>query len=149
MLINKIRDIILFHFCTSFNLWSNIAKFPFLVRTITLRTFLKPRSDKWHILHSHKFILTIVMKMVIIVKYSGTCISNLYSVVFSLLLTGLWLLQATDTSATVFTFRSGILVASLEEWEGTGGSGGIGNTVRRGLFPYCSSNTLQCYQIWV
>ena len=64
--------------------------------------------------------------MVIIVKYSGTCISNLYSVVFSLLLTGLWLAQATDTSATVFTFRSGILVASLEEWEGTGGSvGGV------------------------
>ena len=95
------------------------------------------------------------MKMVIIVKYSGTCISNLYSVVFSLLLTGLWLAQATDTSATVFTFRSGILVASLEEWEGTwesvggGGSRGIGKTVRRGLFPYCSSNTLQCYQIWV
>ena len=142
LLISNIRDTILL-LCS--NLWSNIAKIPFLVKTVTLG------PDKW--CRYYSFILTIVMKMVIIVKYSGTCISNLYSVVFSLLLTGLWLLQATDTSATVFTFRSGILVASLEEWEGTGGVrgewGGIGNTVRRGLFPYCSSNTLQCYQIWV
>ena len=57
-------------------------------------------------------------------------------VVFSLLLTGLWLAQATDTSATVFTFRSGILVASLEEWEGTGGSGGEGDREDREKRPF-------------